>query len=108
MECVFCKIVAGELPAKKVYEDRDYIAFHDIHPKAPTHVLVVPKTHVPKLSDFPDDETGERALGALFRTVNRVARETLGLAGYRVVVNVGEKGGQEVFHVHVHILGGWQ
>ncbi len=108
MECVFCKIVAGELPAKKVYEDQDYIAFHDIHPKAPTHVLVVPKVHVPKLSDFPDDETGERALGGLFRTVNRVARETLGLAGYRVVVNVGEKGGQEVFHVHVHILGGWQ
>ncbi len=106
--CVFCRIVAGELPARKVYEDDAFVAFHDIHPKAPVHLLVVPKEHVPRLFDYPDDEEGERKLGALFRTVNRVARRVLGLEGYRVVVNVGEKGGQEVFHVHVHILGGWR
>ncbi len=106
--CVFCRIIAGELPAKKVYEDEAFVAFHDIHPKAPVHVLVVPKAHVPRLFDYPDDEAGERALGALCRTTNRVAREVLGLEGYRVVVNVGEKGGQEIFHVHVHVLGGWR
>ena len=100
MECVFCRIIAGELPSKKVYEDEGFVAFHDIRPKAPVHVLVVPKEHVEKLSDYPDTEEGERKLGALFRTANRVA-------GYRVQVNVGEKGGQEVFHVHVHVMGGW-
>jgi len=106
--CVFCRIVAGELPAKKVYEDEAFVAFHDIRPKAPVHVLVVPKEHVDRLSDYPDSEEGEQKLGALFRTVNRVATQVLGLDGYRVIVNVGEKGGQEIFHVHVHILGGWR
>jgi len=107
-DCVFCRIIAGELPAKKVYEDEHFVAFHDIHPKAPVHVLVVPKEHVDRLSDYPDDESGEKKLGALFRTVNRVATKTLKLDGYRVIVNVGEKGGQEIFHVHVHVLGGWR
>ena len=107
-DCVFCRIVAGELPAKKVYEDEAFVAFHDIHPKAPVHVLVVPKEHVERLSDYPDNEEGERKLGALFRTANRVAKQVLGLEGYRLIVNVGEKGGQEIFHVHVHVLGGWR
>uniref|UniRef100_A0A7C2BZX0 Histidine triad nucleotide-binding protein n=1 Tax=Thermus islandicus TaxID=540988 RepID=A0A7C2BZX0_9DEIN len=106
MGCVFCRIIAGELPARRVYEDEGFVAFHDIRPKAPVHVLVVPKEHVEKLSDYPDTEEGERRLGALFRTVGRVARH-LGLEGYRVQVNVGERGGQEVFHVHVHVMGGW-
>jgi histidine triad (HIT) family protein len=106
MDCVFCRIIAGELPARKVYEDQGFVAFHDIRPRAPVHVLVVPKEHVAKLSDYPDDEVGERKLGALFRTANRVAR-LLGLEGYKVQVHVGEKGGQEVFHVHVHVMGGW-
>ncbi len=106
MGCVFCRIIAGELPARKVYEDEAFVAFHDIRPKAPVHVLVVPKEHVERLSDYPDSEEGERKLGALFRTAGRVARG-LGLEGYRVQVNVGAKGGQEVFHVHVHVMGGW-
>jgi histidine triad (HIT) family protein len=105
MDCVFCRIIAGELPARKVYEDQGFVAFHDIRPRAPVHVLVVPKEHVAKLSDYPDDEVGERKLGALFRTANQVAR-LLGLEGYKVQVHVGEKGGQEVFHVHVHVMGG--
>ncbi|MFN3180131.1 MAG: histidine triad nucleotide-binding protein [Thermus caldifontis] len=104
MECVFCRIIAGELPSRKVYEDAGFVAFHDIRPKAPVHVLVVPKEHIEKLSDYPDTEEGERKLGALFRTANRVAR-SLGLEGYKVQVHVGEKGGQEVFHVHVHVMG---
>ncbi len=107
-DCVFCRIIAGELPAKKVYEDEDFVAFHDIRPKAPVHVLVVPKEHVEKLSDYPDTAEGREKLGALFSTVNRVATRVLGLDGYRVIVNVGEKGGQEIFHVHVHVLGGWR
>ncbi len=106
MDCIFCRIVRGEAPARKVYEDEAFVAFHDIRPRAPVHVLVVPKEHVAKLSEYPDSEEGERKLGALFRTANRVAR-TLGLEGYRLVVNVGAKGGQEVFHVHVHLMGGW-
>jgi histidine triad (HIT) family protein len=105
MDCVFCRIIAGELPARKVYEDQGFVAFHDIRPRAPVHVLVVPKEHVEKLSDYPDDAEGERKLGALFRTANRVAR-ALGLEGYKLRVHVGEKGGQEVFHVHVHVMGG--
>ncbi|WP_117237461.1 histidine triad nucleotide-binding protein [Thermus sediminis] len=105
MDCVFCRIIAGELPSRKVYEDGGFVAFHDIRPKAPVHVLVVPKEHIAKLSDYPDDEEGEGKLGALFRTANRVAR-VLGLEGYKLQVHVGEKGGQEVFHVHVHVMGG--
>ncbi|KIX84456.1 histidine triad nucleotide-binding protein [Thermus filiformis] len=104
MECVFCRIIAGELPSKKVYEDEGFVAFHDIRPRAPVHVLVVPKEHVEKLSDYPDSEEGERRLGALFGRANRVAR-LLGLSGYKLQVHVGEKGGQEVFHVHVHVMG---
>jgi len=104
MGCVFCRIIAGELPSKKVYEDEGFVAFHDIRPRAPVHVLVVPKEHIPKLSDYPEGEEGERKLGALFATANRVARK-LGLEGYKLQVHVGEKGGQEVFHVHVHVMG---
>ncbi len=108
MDCIFCRIVKGELPAEKVYEDEAFVAFRDIRPKAPVHVLVVPKAHVDRLSDYPDTEAGAQALGELFRTVNRVARDVLKLEGYRVQVNVGPEGGQEVFHVHVHVLGGWR
>lgn len=107
MDCIFCKIVSGALPASKVYEDEHFLAFEDIHPKAPVHVLVVPKKHTPKLPDFPDNAEGQSALGALFATTNRVACDTLALDGYRLVVNVGERGGQVVFHVHVHIMAGF-
>ncbi len=89
-----------------VYEDEGFVAFHDIRPRAPVHVLVVPREHIEKLSDYPDNEEGEAKLGQLFRTANRVARR-LGLEGYKLQVHVGEKGGQEVFHVHVHVMGGW-
>ncbi|WP_457630222.1 HIT domain-containing protein [Oceanithermus sp.] len=103
-DCLFCRIIAGEEPSRKVYEDDAFVAFHDKYPKARVHVLVVPKEHLDKLSDYPDSEEGERKLGALFRTVNRVARDVLGLEHYKVLVHVGEKGGQEIFHVHVHIM----
>jgi len=102
-DCLFCKIIEGAIPSGKVYEDDDVFAFKDIHPKAPTHVLVIPKIHVPTLADVQDPNL----LSTLMERVNHIANDVLGLeAGYRVVINVREGGGQEVFHLHAHILGG--
>ncbi len=102
-DCLFCKIIAGDIPSGKVYEDDDVFAFNDIHPKAPTHVLVIPKLHIPTLADAKDPTL----LGMLMDRVNHIANDVLKLeAGYRLVINVREGGGQEVFHLHVHILGG--
>ncbi len=102
-DCLFCKIVAGEIPSDKVYEDDDVYAFNDIHPKAPVHVLVIPKLHVATLTEAKDPAL----LGILMDRAQNIADEVLNLAGgYRVVINVREDGGQEVFHLHVHILGG--
>jgi len=102
-DCLFCNIIKGRIPSDKVYEDNDVFAFRDIHPKAPTHVLVVPKLHVPTLT-MADDPA---LLGTLMASVRSIADEVLHLdKGYRVVINVRAGGGQEVFHLHVHILGG--
>jgi len=102
-DCLFCKIIKGTIPSDKVYEDGTIYAFKDIHPKAPVHVLVIPKTHIPTLADAKDPTM----LGELMTKVNHVANDVLNLeAGYRVVINVREGGGQEVFHLHAHILGG--
>ncbi len=102
-DCLFCKIAAGVIPSSNVFEDDDVFAFHDIHPKAPTHVLVIPKTHIATLTDCNDPAM----LGMLMDRVRMIADDVLQLeAGYRVVINVREGGGQEVFHLHVHILGG--
>ncbi|EAU55971.1 histidine triad nucleotide-binding protein [Mariprofundus ferrooxydans] len=102
-DCLFCKIIAGDIPSDKVYEDDDVYAFRDIHPKAPTHVLVIPKQHVATLSDCDDPAL----LGLLMNRVRTIADDVLNLAaGYRIVINVRAGGGQEVFHLHVHILGG--
>lgn len=103
--CLFCKIAAGEIPCNKVYEDDDFLAFHDIHPKAPTHVLVIPKHHLPTLADAGEQDVA--LLGLLMDRVRHIADKELQLdAGYRVVLNVREGGGQEIFHLHVHIMGG--
>jgi histidine triad (HIT) family protein len=105
-DCIFCKIVEGKIPAKKVYEDEDLLAFHDINPAAPVHVLVIPKQHVASLADCTPDHAA--MLGKLFVKVGEIAREQ-GLAdGYRTIVNTGRVGGQEVYHLHAHILGGPQ
>jgi len=104
-DCLFCKIAAGDIPCNKVYEDDDFIAFHDINPKAPLHVLVIPKHHLASLNDAENQDVA--LLGSLMDTTRKVAKE-LGVddPGYRVIINVGKGGGQEVFHIHVHILGG--
>jgi len=102
-DCLFCKIIAGAIPCNKVFEDDDVLAFHDIHPKAPTHVLVIPKQHIATLADCDDPAL----LGLLMQQLTHIADDILHLeAGYRVIINVREGGGQEVFHLHAHILGG--
>ena len=103
--CIFCKIAAGEIPAAKVFEDERAVAFRDINPQAPTHVLVIPRAHVASLNDA--GEGDEALLGHLLRVAARVAREE-GHAegGFRTVINTGAAAGQTVFHVHVHVLGG--
>jgi histidine triad (HIT) family protein len=105
--CIFCKIVAGEIPGKIAYSDADVVAFHDLSPQAPVHVLVVPRQHVRTFADLPPDGAAPSA-STLMAGVHRAA-EHLGLGeadGYRVVVNCGERASQSVFHVHVHVLSG--
>jgi len=103
IDCIFCRIVAGEIPSRKVYEDDRIFAFEDISPKAPTHVLVVPREHIGRLSDVSPVE--EPLLGALAARAAAIARER-GLSDYRLVVNNGEGAGQSIFHLHFHLLGG--
>ncbi|HLN92915.1 MAG TPA: histidine triad nucleotide-binding protein [Thermoanaerobaculia bacterium] len=102
-DCVFCKIVAGEIPSKKVYEDESVYAFEDIAPKAPTHVLVVPRKHIARLADVTAGD--EALLGALAARAAAIANER-GLSDFRLVANNGEGAGQSVFHLHFHLLGG--
>jgi histidine triad (HIT) family protein len=102
--CIFCKIVAGQIPSKKVYEDEELIAFHDIRPHAPIHFMIVPKLHVPSLNEV----TAEHAplLGRMLTLAPKLAREQGATNGFRTVINTGSDGGQEVFHLHVHVMAG--
>ncbi len=102
-DCVFCKIIAGTIPAKIAYQDDVVVAFHDIHPKAPTHVLLIPRQHVDKLSDLKDAGMAGRLLLAVGKAAAAVGLQQ---DGFRVIVNNGRFAGQEVFHLHFHILGG--
>ena len=102
-DCIFCKIVVGQIPAERLYEDESLLAFKDIHPQAPFHALVIPKRHVATLNDF---EAGDVELaGAMLLAAKRLAAEH-GLPGFRVAMNVNKEGGQVVFHAHLHVLGG--
>lgn len=106
MDCIFCKIAAGSIPSKKVREDEDLLAFHDIDPKAPTHILVIPKKHIASLAEAkPGDEA---LLGRLLLAASEIAREQGLGKGYRVVISTGPEGGQTVGHIHAHVLGGRQ
>ena len=103
--CIFCRIAAGEIPATVVYEDEQVVAFRDLHPQAPTHVLVIPKRHVATLLEAGAHDT--LLLGQLQAAAVEVARrEGLADSGFRLVVNCGEGAGQSVFHLHLHLLGG--
>jgi histidine triad (HIT) family protein len=102
--CIFCKIAAGQIPARKAYEDEELLAFHDIHPWAPVHVLVIPKLHIATLADVGAEH--EALLGRMLGLAPRLMRE-LGVSnGFRTVVNTGRDGGQEVYHLHMHVMGG--
>lgn len=103
-DCIFCKIVKGELPCNKVYEDSDLIAFHDINPAAPVHFMIVPKEHIASLADA--HARHEMLLGRMLLLAQQLAAE-LGLAdGFKTVINTGPGGGQVVMHLHMHVLGG--
>ena len=102
--CLFCKIARGEIPSRKVFEDEDILAFHDIRPIAPVHFLIIPKLHVASLYDC--DLRHQAVLGKIMALSGRLAREQGASDGFRTVVNTGRVGRQEVYHVHVHIIGG--
>ncbi|MBS1157017.1 MAG: histidine triad protein [Proteobacteria bacterium] len=103
MSCIFCKIAAGEIPAARIYEDDDVIAFHDIHPKAAVHFMIVPKKHIESLQTA---EPGDQALlGKILLLAPELAREHGLAAGFKTAIHTGKAGGQEVFHLHVHVLG---
>lgn len=102
-DCIFCKIVAGSIPSKKIYEDDEVIAFHDIHPIAPVHFLIVPKAHIESLAACESEH--QALLGKMLLLAPKLAAEQ-GLKGFRTMINTGKEGGQEVFHIHVHVFGG--
>jgi len=103
-DCLFCRIVAGEIPSDRVYEDDEVLAFRDIAPRAPTHVLVIPRRHVADAHALTDADGP--LLAQLFGAVRRIADDAGLSNGYRVVTNVGPEAGQSVFHLHLHLLGG--
>ena len=102
-DCLFCKIIAGEIPSNKVYEDGQCLAFYDIDPQAPTHFLVIPKAHIPSVAGV--NEENAAVVAHIFTVIARVCKD-LGLDSYRVVSNIGEQAGQTVPHLHFHVLSG--
>jgi len=103
-DCIFCRMVRGEIPVRKVYEDDDVLAFHDIHPQAPVHFLIIPKCHVASLLNC--DSVHQDVLGRMLVLAPRLAHEQGAVDGFRTIINSGRVGGQEVYHLHIHILGG--
>ena len=105
MECVFCKIVAGEIPSDIIYEDDEFIAFRDIQPQAPVHLLIIPRGHISSVSQLTDKQS--QLAGRLIMLAKRLAeKEQIAESGYRLVINSGEEGGQIVPHLHLHLIGG--
>ncbi len=103
-DCLFCKIIAGEIPSKKVFENKDFLAFEDINPQAPVHILIVPKEHIPTIAEVPAEKA--QLMGSLINVANQIAREKNLVSGFRLVFNCQQDAGQEVFHIHLHLLGG--
>ena len=104
-ECLFCKIAAGEIPAKIVFEDEKVVTFEDIKPQAPTHIIIIPRKHIPTVLDLADED--QELMGYLYMVANKIAVErSLTEDGFRLVVNCKRAAGQEVFHLHLHLLGG--
>ncbi|MDF1535891.1 MAG: histidine triad nucleotide-binding protein [bacterium] len=106
-DCIFCRIVAGDIPAKVAYEDDDILAFEDISPKAPVHILLIPKRHFATLND-PEGSDAPLLGKMMLKAAELAGERRVAEAGYRVLVNTNPQGGQEVFHLHMHLLGGRQ
>ena len=107
MDCIFCRIISGEIPSDILYQDEQVVAFRDINPKAPVHLLLVTRKHIESVAELSEDEAS--IMGHLVTVANRLAREAgISEKGYRLVVNSGPEGGQEVPHLHLHLLGGRQ
>ena len=107
MDCIFCKIVAGEIPSDTLYKDEEIIAFRDINPMAPTHLLIIPRKHIASLADLTEAESS--LVADMVKVANQLAKsEGITESGYRVVINYGQQGGQLVPHLHMHLLGGRQ
>ena len=107
MDCIFCQIAEGKIPTDFLYQDDEVVAFRDIHPAAPTHVLIIPKKHVESLAQLSETET--TLIGRMVNVANKLARDGgIAESGYRVVINSGREGGQVVPHLHMHLLGGRQ
>ncbi len=105
MDCIFCQIVAGEIPSEILYQDEEVIAFRDINPLAPSHLLIIPRKHISSLVQLSEAESS--LIGKMVNTANQLAkREGIAESGYRLVINCGEQGGQLVPHLHMHLLGG--
>ena len=104
MDCLFCRLVRGEIPAKKVFEDKETFVFEDINPQAPTHVLIIPKKHIVDLKEAKPEDA--EIIGKLHLVAAQIARNRKIENGYRTVLNVGPGAGQSVFHLHLHLLGG--
>jgi histidine triad (HIT) family protein len=102
--CIFCKIIAGQIPSRKAYEDEDLLAFHDIHPWAPVHVLIIPKQHVVSLSELRPEH--DKWLGKMLLLAPQLMKDNGVSNGFRTVINTGQDGGQEVYHLHMHVFGG--
>jgi histidine triad (HIT) family protein len=107
MECLFCKIAQGAIPAAIIFENNDILAFHDLHPQAPKHLLIIPKQHIATINDTKDED--QALLGKMILGAKNIAQaEGLSKAGYRLVFNTNPDGGQTVYHIHLHLLGGRQ
>ncbi len=102
-DCIFCKIINKEIPSKFIFESENIVAFHDIHPQAPTHILILPKKHIATINDMEKEDIN--LIGELFFTAKQIAKEK-GISSYRLAINVGEEAGQSVFHIHLHLLAG--
>ena len=106
-DCIFCKIIQRTIPSNIVYEDDRIVAFEDINPKAPVHILIIPKAHYASLKDIPEEE--KDILSHILMSTRRIAQDQeIGNSGYRIVLNTGPDSGQEVFHIHFHLFGGRQ
>lgn len=104
-DCIFCKIASGEIPCEKIHQDENIVAFRDINPQAPQHILIIPRKHIPTLNDL--DDGNSDIIGKMYLVAKKIAETNkIGESGYRTIMNCNRDAGQEVFHIHLHLLGG--